>query len=87
MAISTAPPPRAEPRTHRGWQRARTALAQAQAKATRMVSAARHHDWSPALTISGLASIDAAFYQLGLFAGLLTTGISILIYDWSRGDA
>lgn len=86
MAISTALPSRAEPRTHRRWQRARTALARAQPRATRMVSAARHHDWSPALTISGLGCVDAAFYQLNLFGGLLATGISILLYDWSRGD-
>jgi hypothetical protein len=49
-----------------------------------VVGAVRHHNWSPALTISGLSCIDAAFYQHGWFAGLLATGISALVYDWSR---
>jgi hypothetical protein len=49
-----------------------------------MVGAARHHNWSPALTISGLATVDAAFYQHGWFAGLLATGISALLYDLAR---
>lgn len=88
MSVSTANPTRTAPPTPRTrWRTARRDLAQAYARAATMVSAARHHNWSPALTISALGLIDAAFYQIGLFAGLLTTGISILVFDWSRGDA
>jgi len=84
MAIDTATPPRTAPRTHRRWRTARSDLAQAYASVVKTVGAVRHHNWSPALTISGLATIDAAFYQHGWFAGLLATGVSALVYDWTR---
>lgn len=83
MSATTATPTR-NPRTHRGWASARTAAAQAYAATVKTVSGVRHHNWSPALTVSGLATIDAAFYQHGWFAGLLATGISLLAYDWQR---
>lgn len=83
MAVDTATPTRT-PRTHRGWASARTTLDAATRRAVKTVGAVRHHNWSPALTVSGLATIDAAFYQHGWFAGLLATGVSALVYDWTR---
>lgn len=67
------------------WDRTRAALAEAARRGATMVSAARRHNWSPALTISGLGFIDAAIwttYHLG--AGLAAIGASLLLLDWSR---
>lgn len=84
MAISTAPLTRPT-RTHRRWTSARSDLAQAYAKVAKMVSAARHHNWSPALTISGLGCIDiAAWETFGRGAAWLALGASLLVYDWQR---
>lgn len=69
------------------WRHGRTreALTQVARKGTAMVGAARHHNWSPALTISGLGFIDTATWtSYGHGAGLLAIGLSALIYDWSR---
>ena len=66
------------------WRRVRTTLAKWAAQGGEAVSAARHHNWSPALTATGLGFGDAAFYQHGWFAGLLATGVSFLLFDWSR---
>lgn len=86
MSVTTATPT-AAPRTHRRWRTARSDLANVAARLAKTVSAVRHHNWSPALTVSGLATIDAAFYQHGWFAGLLATGISALVYDWTRENS
>jgi predicted phage tail protein len=51
-----------------------------------MVSAARHRYRRPALTITGLTLIDAALFQHGWFAGLLATGISVLVFEWLGAD-
>lgn len=65
--------------------RMRATLAEVRRRGTAMVSAARHHDWSPALTISGLAAIDvSAWTTFGRGAAWLAFGISALVYDWSR---
>jgi hypothetical protein len=62
----------------------RTWLGEVGRRAAKMVSAARLRT-SPALTISGLASIDAsAWTSFGRGAGLLALGISALLYDWAR---
>lgn len=51
-----------------------------------MVSAARHHDWSPALTIGGLGFLDAAAWTtFHLGGGLAAIGVSILLFDWAHG--
>jgi hypothetical protein len=84
---STTATPAAAPRTHRRWRTARSDLANVAARIAKTVSAVRHHNWSPALTVSGLATIDAAFYQHGWFAGLLATGLSALVYDWTRENS
>lgn len=65
------------------WQQARSTLAQWAAQGAGAVNAARHRHRSPALTATGLAIADAAFYQHGWFAGLLATGVSFLLFDWS----
>lgn len=86
MATITATPidaPRTGTRRRRDWARAATATARRQA--AKMVSAARHHNWSPALTISGLAAIDtAAWTTFGRGAAWLALGVSVLLFDWSR---
>jgi hypothetical protein len=65
--------------------RMRAALAAAARKGTAMVSAARHREWSPALTISALAFLDtAAWSTYGHGAGYAAIGLSILIFDWQR---
>jgi hypothetical protein len=61
-------------------------LASAAAKGTRMASAARARYRRPALVISGFGCIDAAFYQLGLFAGLLVTGLSLFAFEYLGSD-
>lgn len=39
-----------------------------------------------ALTVSGLALIDASAYSLGTGAGLLTTGASLLVLEYLTSD-
>lgn len=40
----------------------------------------------PALTLGGFGCVDAAFFQHGWFAGLLATGISVLVFETLGGD-
>jgi hypothetical protein len=47
-----------------------------------MASAARNRLRIPALTIAGLGCFAAAWFQLGLFAGLLATSVSVFVYQW-----
>lgn len=70
----------------RRWTVARDALANGVRRGVAMVSAARHRYRRPALTIAGFGCIDAAFYQVGWFAGLLVTGLSVLVFEWLGGD-
>lgn len=85
MATITALPTDA-PRPRQGRRdRMRAAWTKARRQATTTVSAARHHNWSPALTVTGLGSIDiAAWETFGRGAGWLALGVSILAFDWSR---
>lgn len=87
MASITAPDvTRAPARTWRK-DRMRAALARAWRKGTEAVSAARHHNWSPALTAGGLAAIDiAAWETFGRGAAWLALGISLLLFEWQRSD-
>jgi hypothetical protein len=66
--------------------RLRVALAESARQGATMVSAARHRYRRPALTISGFACMDASAFQGGLWLGLLTTGISALVYEWLGGE-
>ena len=67
------------------WDRTRAALAEAARQGTKMVSAVRHRDRSPALTISGLASLDVSAWEtFGRGAAWAALGISILLYDVDR---
>ena len=61
----------------------RTRLRAAARRVGAVVSAVRLNA-SPALTASGLISIDAAMFLHGWFAGLITVGISFFLYDWSH---
>lgn len=61
-------------------------LAKWAAKGAVVASAARHRLRRPALVISGFGCIDAAFFQLGWFAGLLVTGLSFLAFEAIGGD-
>ena len=83
MASVTAPP-----RTRNAnppWQRARKALAGVGHRGAKVVSAARHRNWSPALTITGLGSIDiGAWETFGRGAGWAALGVSLLLFDFSR---
>lgn len=82
MAATTIPP-----RTHATppWQRVRNALTTTITQGAQMASAARHRNWSPALTISGLASIDGGIWQhFGAGTGWIAIGVSALLYDFSR---
>lgn len=66
------------------WQTTRrnvTKWWQASAKAVIGASARLRH---PAMTVSGLACIDAAAFQVNAGTGLLTTGLSILLYEWAE---
>lgn len=36
--------------------------------------------------VPGLGLVDAALFQFGTFAGLLTTGISLLVLNWVVSD-
>lgn len=40
----------------------------------------------PALTVGALGCVDAAFFQHGWFAGLISTGISLFIFETLGGD-
>lgn len=62
------------------------ALANVGRQGATMASAARHRLRRPALTIAGFGSIDAAFFHLGWFWGLLVTGISVLVFDDALDD-
>ena len=87
MAAITAPAIPENTRRPRKWRRDRTreALAAAGRQGTAMVSAARHHNWSPALTIGGLASgVTSAWTTFGLGAGLLALAGAFFAFDWSR---
>lgn len=67
------------------WDRTRAALGLAARRAAEMVSAARLRDRSPALTISGLASLDiSAWETFGRGAAWAALGVSILLYDVDR---
>lgn len=67
------------------WDRTRAALAEAARQGTKMVSAVRHRDRSPALTIAGLGSLDiGAWETFGRGAAWAALGISILLYDLDR---
>ena len=78
------------PRTRQGRRdRMRTAWSSARRQATTTVSAARHRNWSPALTVSGFICIDTSAFQLAAGhispgIGLLVTGLSAWGFDWSR---
>lgn len=61
---------------------ARAALSKWSRQGAAMVGAARHRYRSPALTIAGLACFVAAFFQLGLFAGLLSGTVACFAYEW-----
>lgn len=55
------------------------------ARGAAAVNAARHRNWSPALTVSGLGCIDiAAWETFGRGAGWLALGVSLLLFDFSR---
>jgi hypothetical protein len=83
MATTVIPP---RTRTHPPRStRLRTTLAVRVRQATAMVGAARRHDWSPALTISGLACVDiAAWTTFGRGAAWLALGVSFFLFDFSR---
>lgn len=86
MATITATSHDAPTRT-RQWRqdRVRATLAEVRRRGAAMVSAARHHDWSPALTISGLGcAVASAWTTFGLGAGLLAMAASFFALDWSR---
>lgn len=81
---SIAPPAHANAISPPRLATARTLLGEVGRRAAALVSAARLHT-SPALTISGLASLDlAAWTTYGRGAGLLALGASLLTYDWAR---
>lgn len=86
MATITAPSHDAPTRT-RQWRQGRVsaALADVRRRGTAVVSAVRHHDWSPALTISGFGcGIASAWTTFGLGAGLLAMAGSFFAFDLSR---
>jgi hypothetical protein len=67
----------------------RAAWSTARRQATATVSAARHRNWSPALTVSGFICVDVSAFQLAAGhispgIGLLVTGLSAWAFDWSR---
>jgi hypothetical protein len=73
--------------TANGWAvRARRTLATTARQGAKVVSAARHRYRRPALTISGLACVSAAAYQVDLGVGLLVTGLMCLVFEWVGGD-
>lgn len=88
--ITAAPPTDTRTRTRNRWRnRARAALDAGVRQGALMAGAVRHRDWSPALTIGGFACVDTSAFQLAAAhispgIGLLITGISAWLYDWSR---
>jgi hypothetical protein len=66
------------------WETSRQLVAkwwQASARATAGAASRLRH---PVMTVSGLACIDAAAFQVNVGTGLLTTGVSILLYEWAE---
>jgi hypothetical protein len=87
MSVTTATPPRAATRPHRGWHSARTALAQAYASTVKMASEARHRYRRPSLIISSFGCADAAAWTtFGLGAGLLALGVSLFVFEMIGDD-
>jgi hypothetical protein len=37
-------------------------------------------------TLAGFGLVSAAFFQLGLFAGLLVTGVLVLVFEWKVSE-
>jgi len=70
------------PSTRRRWKDARTALAARLRRGAAVVGTARQRYRSPALTIAGLGCFVAAFFQLGLFAGLLAACAACFTFEW-----
>lgn len=85
MATITATPTDA-PRARLGVRdRVRATWHRAVPKVAAAVSAVRHRNWSPALTVSGLAALDiAAWTTFGRGAAWAALGVSILAFDWTR---
>ncbi len=74
----------AQPRRWRG-TRLRETLTRGGRQGKAAVSAARHHNWSPALTVSALGcGVASAWTTFGLGAGLLALMGALLALDWSR---
>lgn len=69
----------------RARKRAHAATAQVRRQAATAVSAARHHNWSPALTVGGLGSgVISAWETFGRGAAWAALGVALILLDWSR---
>jgi hypothetical protein len=86
LGITTA---RAKARTERTERRipaVRPMLTAAVAKLAGRVVVAKAKLRRPVLTVGGLGCVDAAFFQHGWFAGLISTGVSLFVFEMLGGD-